>query len=228
MPKGPGWLAWAELGAQRNRQRYAYRATIAGLLQREGWELQAPGPEPCPAAGAVAAADLKAMPPAAYRDAADQALIGARPLTTAEAAELAERRRLEPLDQAALDRHRLAERWGLEGCPPTLELLEADRDGLRDRLRLGWLLDHPRSPRPDPCPRSGRDRCPRSHRPALRPRSPAGGLAPRISALQALGLPQLLERFAAMGMTIAATDALCWPSTPPPPPTAASWPRPRG
>ena len=40
-------------------------------------------------------------------------------------------------------RHRLAERWGLEGCPPTLELLEADRDGLRDQLRLGWLLTTP-------------------------------------------------------------------------------------
>jgi hypothetical protein len=38
---------WAELGAHRNRQRFAYRATIASLLQREGWELQTPGPAHC-------------------------------------------------------------------------------------------------------------------------------------------------------------------------------------
>jgi hypothetical protein len=200
------WLAaWAELGAQRNRQRYAYRATIAGLLEREGWELQAPGPEPCPAAGAVAAADLKAAA-SAYRDAADQAVIGARPLTTAEAAELAERRRLEPLDQAALDRHRLAERWGLEGCPPTLELLEADRDGLRDQLRLGWLLATPEAlalvAAHDQAVIAALD-------PTGRPFAPDRlrvAIGQQISALQALGLPQLLERFAA-GETIAATDA---------------------
>ena len=199
------WLAaWAELGAQRNRQRYAYRATIAGLLEREGWELQAPGPEPCPAAGAVAAADLQAAA-AAYRDAADQAVIGARPLTELEAAELAKRRRLEPLDQAALKRHRLAERWGLEGCPPTLELLEADRDGLRDQLRLGWLLTTPEAlalvGAHDQAAIAALD-------PAGRPFAPDRlrvAIGQQISALQALGLPQLLERFAA-GDVIAATD----------------------
>lgn len=199
------WLAaWAELGAQRNRQRYAYRATIAGLLEREGWELQAPGPLPCPVAGAVAAADLKAAANA-YRDAADQAVIEARPLTTAEAAELAKRRRLEPLDQAALKRHRLAERWGLEGCPPTLELLEADRDGLRDQLRLGWLLTTPEAlalvGAHDQAAIAALDDTGRPFAPdRLRV-----AIGQQISAMQALGVPQLLERFAA-GDVIAATD----------------------
>ena len=200
------WLAaWAELGAQRNRQCYAYRATIAGLLEREGWELQAPGPEPCPAAGAVAAADLKAAANA-YRDAADQAVIEARPLTTAEAAELAQCRRLEPLDQAALTRHRLAESWGLEGAPPTQAVIEADRDGLRDQLRLGWLLTTPEAlalvPNHDQAAISALD-------PAGRPFAPDRlrvAIGQRISALQALGVPQLLERFAA-GEVIASTDA---------------------
>ena len=199
------WLAaWAELGAQRNRQRYAYRATIAGLLEREGWELQAPGPLPCPVAGAVAAADLKAAANA-YRDAADQAVIEARPLTTAEAADLAKRRRLEPLDQAALKRHRMAERWGLEGCPPTQELLEADRDGLRDQLRLGWLLTTPEAL----ALVGGHDRAViAALDPAGRPFAPDRlrvAIGQQISALQALGVPQLLERFAA-GEVIAATD----------------------
>ena len=199
------WLAaWAELGAQRNRQRYAYRATIAGLLEREGWELQAPGPAPCPVAGAVAAADLQAAA-AAYRDAADQAVIEARPITTAEAAELAKRRRLEPLDQAALDRFQLATRWGLEGCPPTLELLEADRDRLRDRLRLGWLLTTPEA----------LDLVPAADWRAVDALDPEGRpFAPdrlrvttgsRLAALAGLGLPALLRRFSA-GDVIAATD----------------------
>ncbi|HBH74249.1 MAG TPA: hypothetical protein DDY43_12650 [Synechococcales bacterium UBA10510] len=137
------WLsAWAELGAQRNRQRFAYRASITGLLEREGWELQAPGPEPCPVAGAQAAADLKAAA-LAHSAAADAAVIDARPLTEQEATDLAKQRHLEPLDQAALKRHRLAAAWGLEGSPPTQSVIDADRDGLRDRLRLGWLLATP-------------------------------------------------------------------------------------
>ncbi|MCP9905552.1 DUF3854 domain-containing protein [Cyanobium sp. BA5m-10] len=199
------WLAaWAELGAQRNRQRFAYRASIAGLLEREGWAMAAPGPEPCPAAGAQAAADLKAAA-TAYRDAADQAVIAARPLTELEAAELAQCRRLEPLDQAALDRHRLAERWGLEGCPPTLELLEADRDGLRNQLRLGWLLTTPAAL----ALVSARDQAAiGALDPAGRPFEPDRlrvAIGQQISALQALGVPALLERFAA-GEVIAAAD----------------------
>jgi hypothetical protein len=200
------WLqAWAELGAHRNRQRFAYRATIAGLLEREGWELQAPGPEPCPAAGALATAELKAIAEAAQA-AEDQALIDAPPLTDQEAAELAKRRRkLEPSEQAALDRHRLAAAWGLKGSAPSQALIDADRDGLLYRLRLGWLLSCPEAltliPAHDRAAVAALD-------PTGRPFAPDRlrvALAPRVAALQALGLPQLLERFAA-GETIAAND----------------------
>lgn len=199
------WLqAWGDLGAQRNRQRYAYRATIAGLLEREGWALQAPGPEPCPVSGAQAAADLKALA-TAYRDAADQAVIAARPLTELEAAELAKRRRLEPLDQAALDRHRLAESWGLQGAPPSQALIDAHRDKLRDCLRLGWQLTTPEAlallPAHDRAAIRALDAAERPFEPdRLRVT-----LSHPVFALQALGLPQLLERFAA-GETIASTD----------------------
>jgi hypothetical protein len=200
------WLdAWGELGAQRNRQRFAYRATITGLLvERESWALQAPGPEPCPIAGAEAAADLKALA-IAYREAADQAVIEARPLTELEAAELGKHRRLEPLDQAALKRYRLAERWGLEGRPLTLELLEADRDGLRDRLRLGWILATPEAlaliPGHDQQRIAALD-------PIGQPFAPDRlrvALGPKVAAMVALGVPQLLARFAA-GEVIAAND----------------------
>ena len=199
------WLqAWAELGATRNRQRFAYRATIAGLLEREGWELQAPGPEPCPAAGAQATADLQAIAAAALA-AEDQALIAADSLTDKEAAELARRRQLEPSERAALQRYRLAQRWALGGADPTPELLEADRAGLADRLRLGWLLSTPEAlalvPTHDQQRIAALD-------PAGRPFAPDRlrvALAPRLAAMQALGVPELVARFAA-GETIAATD----------------------
>ena len=199
------WLdAWAELGAHRNRQRFAYRATIAGLLEREGWERQAPGPEPCAAAGAQATADLEAIALAALA-AEDQAVIDAPVLTNQQAAELGKRRRLEPADRAALDRHRLSERWALRDAAPSLELLEADRDGLRDRLRLGWLLTTPEAlalvPARDQAAVAALD-------PLGRPFEPDRlrvAIAPCITALQALGLPALLQRFAA-GEVIAATD----------------------
>lgn len=200
------WLdAWAELGAHRNKQRFAYRATIAGLLEREGWERQAPGPEPCAAAGAQATADLEAIALAALA-AEDQAVINAPVITTQQAAELGKRRKLEPDERAALDRHRLSKRWGLQDAPPSMALINADRDGLRDRLRLGWLLTTPEAldlvPARDQAAVAALD-------PLGRPFEPDRlrvAIAPRITALQALGLPALLQRFAA-GEVIAATDA---------------------
>jgi len=202
---GDAWLtAWAELGATRNRQRYAYRATIAGLLEREGWELQAPGPLPCPVAGAQAGADLKVAAVAA-REALDQTLIAAPLLQATEAAALERRRRLEPSEQAALDRFRLTSRWGLGDAAPSLELLEADRDGLRDRLRLGWLLNTPEAlalvPEADWRAVDALD-------PEGQPFAPDRlrvTTGSKLAALAGLGLPALLRRFAA-GEVIAAND----------------------
>jgi hypothetical protein len=200
------WVqAWAELGAHRNRQRFAYRATIAGLLEREGWQLQAPGPEHCPAAAAAITAELAAIAVEA-QDAEDAALIAAPPLTTAEATELQRRRRtLGPSDRAALDRFELAQRWGLGAAAPSLALLEADRDKLADRLRLGWLLTTPEA----------FALVPEHDRQQIAALDPDGmpfepdrqrvALGSPLGAMVALGLPRLLERFAA-GETIAATD----------------------
>ena len=202
---GDAWLqAWAELGARRNRQHYAYRATIAGLLEAEGWQLQAPGPAPCPVAAAIATAELQEIAAAAL-DAEDAAVIAA-PLLDAEAAAALQRRRQRtPEERIALQRHRLAERWALGTAAPSLELLEADRDGLRDRLRLGWLLTTPEAlaliPGHDQQRIAALD-------PTGRPFAPDRlrvTLGPKVAALIALGLPQLLARFSA-GEVIAAND----------------------
>ncbi|MCP9861086.1 MULTISPECIES: DUF3854 domain-containing protein [unclassified Cyanobium] len=202
---GEAWLeAWSEAGAHRNRQRHAYRATIAGLLQAEGWELQAPGPEPCPAAGAKAAADLAAIAKAAL--AAEYAAVIAAPQLEPEAAAaLKRRRRRTPEERAALQRHQLIERWALGTAAPSLQLLEADRDGLRDRLRLGWILATPEAlaliPGHDQQRIAALD-------PTGQPFAPDRlrvTLGPKVAALIALGLPQLLARFSA-GEVIAAND----------------------
>lgn len=206
------WLqAWGELGAVRNRQRFAYAATIRGLLEREGWALQEAGPEPCPAAGAQAAADLAAAAEEA-RAAQDAAVIEALPLTDLEAQELARKRSRTPEEDAALSRHRIAARWALGAAAPSLELLEADRDGLSDRLRLGWMLTTPEA----------LDLIPARDRAVIDALDPEGrpfepdrlrvALTPRVAWLQALGtedrpavLLELLQRFA-NGETIAAHD----------------------
>ena len=201
------WLeAWAALGAIRNRQRFAYRATIAGLLEREGWERQAPGPEPCAAAGAQATADLEAIALAALA-AEDQAVIEAPVLTNQQAAELGKRRRLEPADRAALDRHRLSERWGLPADSDLpLELLEADRSSTREQLKTDYQLVTPEALNLV----SDRDAAkiaeldPTEHQPFApdRLRVTTGA---KLMALRSLGMPALLKRLE-QGETISATD----------------------
>ncbi len=196
--------AWAELGAHRNRQNFAYRATLAGLLQAEGWELQAPGPAPCPEAAKLIADRLQAIAAAALA-AEDQALIEAEPITAAEAAELARRRQLEPSERAALKRYKLAARWALGAAAPSLELLEADRDKLDKSLQRGWLLTTPEAVALIPGHDQQRLAALDADGRPFAPDRPRVTLAPQVAALQALGLPQLLGRFAA-GETIAATD----------------------
>jgi hypothetical protein len=207
------WLqAWAELGAHRNRQRFAYRATLAGLLQAEGWELQAQGPEPDQQHAAELHGELGTIAAAALAT-EDQALIEAEPITATEAAELARRRQLEPSERASLARFRLAERWGLEpatpippykkGKPP--ELLQADRAGFADRFRLGWLLTTPEAVALIPGHDEQRLAALDADGHPFAPDRLRVALAPKVAALQALGLPQLLGRFAA-GEVIASTD----------------------
>jgi hypothetical protein len=214
------WLqAWADLGAFRNRQRFAYRATLAGLLQAEGWELQAQGPDPDDEHAAELYKDLSKIA-AGAQAAEDQALIDAEPITAAEAAELARRRQLEPSERASLGRFRLTERWGLgaadpippgkKGKPP--ELLQADRDGLADRLRLGWLLTTPEALALIPGHDQQRLAALDAEGRPFAPDRARVALAPKVAALQLLGtkdrprvLLELLERFGA-GETIAATD----------------------
>jgi hypothetical protein len=203
---GDAWLeAWGELGALRNRQRHAYRATIAGLLEAEGWALQDDDDSHCPATAEAVALELGAIAAAAQEE-EDLALLEAEPITADEARELERaRRRLDPEEAAALGRHRLIERWGLGTAAPSLAVLEAERDGLRERLQLGWLLSDPEAAA----------LVPEHDWQQIEALAPGGqvfgpdrlrvALAPKLAALIALGVPALLERFRA-GEVIAAND----------------------
>lgn len=224
---GHDWAlqAWAELGAHRNRQRFAYRATISGLLEREGWQLQAPEPENWDTQGhaEVIGMELNKIAQAAGA-AEDHSLLSAPSLSTAEALELQKKKGLEPADRIALERHQLLQRWGLAERTPKLVhdgavtpagagLLESDRDGLRNRLRLGWLLTTPEAMRLVlPHDRAQLQALVEEGEQPFAPDSLRVTLAPRLAALYLLGtddrpqvLLELLQRFRA-GETIAAND----------------------
>ena len=199
------WLqAWGELGATRNRQRFAYRATIAGLLQAEGWELQTQGPESCPIEGAKVRADLKAAALAA-REAADRARREVELLTPHAAAKLMQRRRPEPGEQIALDRFRLDQRWALHGRPLSQAVIDADRDGLRERLQMGWLLTTTKAAALVPDYDWRRIEALDSEGRPFAPDRLRVTVGSRLAALIVLGLPSLLQRFAA-GEVIASND----------------------
>jgi hypothetical protein len=204
-PEGAWLTAYGEMAAHRNRQRYAYGATITGLLELEGWEIQPEGPAPCPVLGARVAGELEAIAEAA-QEAEDAAIIAAPLLEPAAADALSRRRKLEPTEQAALDRFRLAQRWGLGAAAPSLELLEADRDKVRKPLRLGFLVTNIETIDPliDAHDRGAVAALDRTGRP-FAPDRLRVAYGPQVAAFHALKVPELLERFQA-GETIAATD----------------------
>lgn len=138
---GPWLPLWARLAAMQNGQRLAYRATVLGLLEREGYRLQRPAAlsEEQKGVAQGIAEELKYIATTAQA-AEDQAVIEATVLTAADAAELAKRSQLSPSDRAKLQRYRVATAWGLGATAPTTEVLEGHRNGLHRRLRFGWLV----------------------------------------------------------------------------------------
>lgn len=199
------WLrCWLELAAHRNRQSHCYAGTVAAMLEAEGWAVTTAAAAPPAELQKQAAADLTEIAQEAQA-AADAAVIAAEPLTDQEARELARKRSRTAEERAQLDRHHLDRRWGLQGRPPTAELLEADREGLNGRLRFRWILQSIEA----------RQLAASHDRTRARQLAPNGrGWAPdlvrellghRIAAADALALPAWLER-AQTGEWFAADD----------------------
>jgi hypothetical protein len=201
------WLdAWAALGAIRNRQRFAYRATIAGLLEREGWELQDSSTSPVGMDEELAAALLKPIAEEQLK-AQDRALLEAPAISPEAAAVLAAKQRLNPADQLSLKRFQLAKRWALPAdAAVPLELLEADRSSTREKLKTGYLLATPNAlalvPDCDAAKIAALD--PIEQQP-FAPDRLRVTLGAKLTALRSLGLPALLKRLE-QGETIRATD----------------------
>jgi hypothetical protein len=197
--------AWAELGAIRNRQRFAYRVTIAGLLDREGWKVQETGPDDALEADTIGA-ELKTIRDD-RKETKQQAILKAEPLSPMEASRLERRRSLDPAETAALERYRLAERWGIAPeAPLTRELLTTDEDRPTDRLRFGWILSCSEALATIPAHDwLAVERLDPEHGQPFAPDRLRVSLAPKVVALQNLGVGALMERFG-RGETIAATD----------------------
>ncbi|MBU6353391.1 MAG: DUF3854 domain-containing protein [Cyanobacteria bacterium REEB498] len=204
-PDGAWLRAWAEMGAVRNRQRHAYQATIAGLLQAEGWALQAPVK---PAGEAVVKYVSEAL--GEIREAEVKArydgIRAAELLDDAAADALRRKRQRTEAERHQLERHDLARRWALGDAKPSQAVIEADDDGLVSRLRLGWMLTTPEAlallPEHDRAQLQALD--PEHRQPFLPDQQRKTATSP-IAALFSLQVPALLQRFAA-GEVIAATD----------------------
>lgn len=189
---GPWLPLWAELAAISNRQGLAYGATVRGLLEREGYACrEATAPI---VSGQAIGEELKAIAEAGQA-AEDAAVIAAPLLSDQEAAELRQcRRRLQPAEKTQLARWRISKAWGLGADTPTLEVLEADREQRSERGRFGWAL----------CSIKARQLVARFDQAAadelaLRRQAWAPDLCrelvgPRITAADALGLPDWLSR----------------------------------
>lgn len=209
---GPWLPLWAQLGALRNAQRSAYRATVVALLLREGYVVtDAAALTPDGAAAAQAAGDALKAIAAETQAAADAAVIAAAPLTAAEAAKLTRKRKRTPAESAQLARHRVAVAWGLGASDPTPEMLEADRQGRSQRGRFGWVLQDLEARQLVP----GHDRAVAS---ALAPHGKGWApdlcretIGPKVAAADAIGLAAWLDRrewFTATDQQLLALQAL--------------------
>ena len=201
---GPWLPLWARLGAIRNGQRLAYRSTVRALLEREGYAASDAGPLAADAvAVAVAAAETLKEIASEAQAAADAAVIAAEPLTAGEARKLGRKRKRNPAEQAQLARYRIAETWGLGATDPTAAIIEAHRERLNRRARMGWILrnlearqlvaKHDQAVAQALAP----NRC------HWAPDLCRETIGPKVAAADALGLPSWLER----GEWFTATDA---------------------
>lgn len=143
---GPWLKLWGELASLQNRQRHDYRRAVLGLLRREGYRIvygreteQSISKEEKQQAKEISAT-LKEIATQKGLE-VDQQVIDTPLITAEEAAELkAERRQLTAHERNKLTRWKVAEDWALGEKKPTVEVIEAHREGLHRRLQWGWLL----------------------------------------------------------------------------------------
>jgi len=127
---------WAKLCAQSNQEADAYRATIIGLLEAQGYTSRFCSSMTSEQASSAATSSKGLKIHAEHAvEAAQNALLQARELSKEEAKKLKDKRApLSAEDRAALQRHEHKQKWGQ--CSQAS--IEAERDGLYGPLRLRW------------------------------------------------------------------------------------------
>ena len=227
---GDPWLqAWATMGATRNRQRFSYGATVVDLLKREGWTEASSSVPPAFGDPKQRAAEFKIQTEAAETRQVAR-LVTAEPITFHEAHDI---REIKPADrspeqQASLDRFDFSARWALPsptqqiqqildaGVEPehvetelirrTKAIQRADNKGLRNQLRLGWLLtdDTARQLLANHDSHQLLQLDTEQHQP-FSPDRLRVTFAPKVAVLRTLKVHKLIERFQ-RGERIAADD----------------------
>ena len=193
---GPWLQLWARQAAYQNGARLRFRATVVGLLEREGYIIQTAAPLDAVAASlGEGAGKLLAEVAQQERDAQQERIITAELLTDAQARELqARRRRLSPAERAQLQRWRIARSWGLGQAPPTTEILKAHEDGMPRRVVFAWAVTDPAAA---PLIAAHDRQQAQLQAPDGRAWAPdlcADALGPGVAVAQSLGLPAWLQR----------------------------------
>lgn len=193
---GPWLQLWARQAAHQNAARLAYCQTVVALLEREGYTVRDAGPLDATAqAAGEGAGMLLARVAQLEREAEQERIISAEPITDAQARELqARRRRLSPAERAQLQRWRIAGAWGLGQAPPTRDILEAHDQGMPRRVVFSWAVTDPAAA---PLVAAHDRHRAREMAPDGRPWAPdlcADLMGPAVAVAQSLGLPAWLQR----------------------------------
>ena len=187
---GPWLQLWAQAAAQQNRARLAFAATVVGLLEREGYEIENAAPQSsakCP--------EMLQFLAQEETDAEQQRVIAAELLSDQEAAALqAQRKRLTPEERAHLQRWRINRAWGLKGAAPSRQLLEAHEDGAHRRVVFRLAITAPDA---DPLIAAHDRQQAQQQAPSGQTWGPditRAMVGPRVAAARALGLAGWLQR----------------------------------
>lgn len=187
---GPWLQLWAQAAAQQNRARLTFAATVLGLLEREGYEIENADPQ-----SAAQCPEILQVLAEAETKAERERVIAADLLTDKAAAALQEsRKRLTPAERAQLQRWRINRAWGLQGAAPSAQLIAANDDGAARRVVFRWAITAPDA---DPLIAANDRQQAQQQAPSGQTWGPditRAMVGPRVAAARFLGLAGWLQR----------------------------------
>lgn len=128
---------WAKVGAKRNYSMYHYREILLAELEAEGWNIIMEHPDPNDKESKQAWQECKEIQEESVRQ-EHKSQEDAQDLTDKEAKEMDKSPTQTPAQAAALAKHKIKKKYGVENV--TLPLIEADHKKLYPALRLRFWL----------------------------------------------------------------------------------------